>query len=58
MQNRFRVKTAEGSDRLVAKPSDFRCMPMGIWARQLCIGRPKMRKLMPRARKWLATERP
>ena len=54
----FQGEGGRGSDRLLAKPSDFRRMPMGICVRQLCIGRPKMRKSMPRARKWLATERP
>src|SRR5579863_7614446 len=41
-----------------AKPSDLSIMPIGMCASQLSMGRPKMRKGMPRCRKCAATESP
>jgi hypothetical protein len=36
-------KVEFGSEREEAKPSDFRCMPLGIWVSQVLMGLPKMR---------------
>src|SRR5271154_6273844 len=41
-----------------AKPSDLSIMPFGMCARQLSIGRPKIRNGMPLRRKCAATESP
>jgi hypothetical protein len=53
-----RVNLPSGSYRSEAKPSDFKCIPRGMWCDQERIGDPKIRTLRLLSRKCAASDNP